>query len=109
MDASFFPEKKGHVCPPSNAKHPSDRWESMFVYSFICKFTHLRGKIEGLETPMESVLASRVQPYAYCSRHVVSLENALIGHEANPIFSKVLTGFVLNLRPQTRNLRYVHV
>lgn len=45
--------RKGHICPPSDATHPSDRWESLFVYAFICKFTQLRGKVEGLETPME--------------------------------------------------------
>lgn len=47
--------KSGHICPPSNAKHPSDRWESLFVYAFICKFTNIRAKVEGLESPMESV------------------------------------------------------
>ncbi|KAL0068672.1 hypothetical protein AAF712_004388 [Marasmius tenuissimus] len=45
---------RGHVCPQSNAIHPSDRWESLFIYSFICKFTKLRGKVEGLETPMDA-------------------------------------------------------
>lgn len=49
-------EKKGHICPPSDATHPRDRWESLFVYGFICKFTQLKGKVEGLETPMEYVL-----------------------------------------------------
>ncbi|TFK77353.1 hypothetical protein BDN72DRAFT_784428 [Pluteus cervinus] len=78
-------DKKGHICPPSNAKHPSDRWESLFVYSFICKFTSLRGKTEGLETPMD-------------------LENALLSREPEPILTKVLTQFILNLKPQTRNL-----
>lgn len=45
--------KKGHVCPPSTAIHPEDRWETAFVYSFICKFTKLRQEVDGLETPME--------------------------------------------------------
>ncbi|KAJ4485839.1 hypothetical protein J3R30DRAFT_3655172 [Lentinula aciculospora] len=76
---------KGHVCPPSDAKHPSDRWESLFVYSFICKFTNLRGKVEGLETPMD-------------------LETALLLREPNVIMTNVLTRFILNLRPHTRNL-----
>lgn len=53
MATSSSVEKKGHVCPPSNAIHPADRWESLFVYSFICKFTNLRSKVEGLESPME--------------------------------------------------------
>ncbi len=48
-------DKKGHICPPSNAKHPSDRWESLFVYGFICRFTQLRAKVEGFYSPMEYV------------------------------------------------------
>ncbi|KAF9270597.1 hypothetical protein L218DRAFT_914742 [Marasmius fiardii PR-910] len=76
---------KGHVCPPSDAIHPSDRWESLFIYSFICKFTKLRSKVEGLETPMD-------------------LENALLAKEPTPIVNAVLIRFILNLRPQTRNL-----
>ena len=50
--ADAVTEKKGHVCPPSNATHPRDRWEAAFVYSFICKFTQLRAKVEGLDSPM---------------------------------------------------------
>ncbi|GLB35905.1 hypothetical protein LshimejAT787_0301930 [Lyophyllum shimeji] len=76
---------KGHVCPPSDATHPSGRWETLFVYSFICKFTDLRGKVDGLETPMD-------------------LEEALMSREPNEILSKVLQHFILNLKPQTRNL-----
>lgn len=79
------PDFKDHICPPSNATHPSDRWESLFVYSFICKFTNLRGKVDGLETPMD-------------------LESALLSQEPNLILSQVLSRFILNLRPQTRNL-----
>ncbi|KAF9041719.1 hypothetical protein BDZ89DRAFT_1090131 [Hymenopellis radicata] len=78
-------DAKGHVCPPSNATHPSDRWESLFVYSFICKFTNLRGKVDGLESPMD-------------------LEECLMTKEANPVLMQILKAFVLNLRPQTRNL-----
>ncbi|KAG2756416.1 hypothetical protein P692DRAFT_20852863 [Suillus brevipes Sb2] len=85
MSAAPQTEKKGHICPPSNAKHPSDRWESLFVYSFICKFTNLRSKVEGLETPMD-------------------FENALLTHGPDPILQKILQQFILNLRPQTRNL-----
>ncbi|KAJ3721709.1 hypothetical protein C8R42DRAFT_607398 [Lentinula raphanica] len=76
---------RGHVCPPSNATHPSDRWETLFIYSFICKFTNLRGKVEGLETPMD-------------------FENALLLREPNVIVTEILTRFILNLRPQSRNL-----
>ncbi|KAH8099339.1 hypothetical protein BXZ70DRAFT_293547 [Cristinia sonorae] len=78
-------EKKAHVCPPSNATHPRDRWESLFVYGFICKFTQLKGKVEGLETPMD-------------------FEDALLSPEANPTMTQILSRFVLNLRSQTRNL-----
>ncbi|KAL0951534.1 hypothetical protein HGRIS_008218 [Hohenbuehelia grisea] len=78
-------DTKGHVCPPSSAQHPSDRWETLFVYSFICKFTNVRSKVEGLESPMD-------------------LEEALISPEASPILTEVLGRFVRNLRPQTRNL-----
>ena len=48
-------DKKGHVCPKSDATHPRDRWETMFVYSFIRKFSNGRSKIEGLDSPMECV------------------------------------------------------
>ncbi|KAJ8597625.1 hypothetical protein M405DRAFT_803668 [Rhizopogon salebrosus TDB-379] len=85
MSAAPQAEKKGHICPPSNAKHPRDRWESLFVYSFICKFTNLRSKVEGLETPMD-------------------FESALLTHGPDPILQNILQQFILNLRPQTRNL-----
>ncbi|KAF8167635.1 hypothetical protein B0H34DRAFT_682568 [Crassisporium funariophilum] len=85
MSTSQKSEKKAHICPPSTAIHPSDRWESLFVYSFICKFTNLRHKIEGLESPMD-------------------LENALLEKEPNSILSQLLVHFITNLKPQTRNL-----
>ncbi|KIL71682.1 hypothetical protein M378DRAFT_237449 [Amanita muscaria Koide BX008] len=85
MAPALYTEKKGHACPTSNATHPSDRWESLFVYSFICKFTNLRGKTEGLDTPMD-------------------FENALMSREPNPILTQLLCNFILNLKPQTRNL-----
>jgi hypothetical protein len=47
--------KKGHVCPPSTATHPEDRWETAFVYSFICKFTKLKEEVDGLESVTECV------------------------------------------------------
>ncbi|TBU34737.1 hypothetical protein BD311DRAFT_784317 [Dichomitus squalens] len=78
-------DRKGHVCPPSTATHPSDRWESLFVYGFICKFTQLRSKVEGFHTPMD-------------------FEDALLSPEPNPIMTQILSRFVLNLRPGTRNL-----
>ncbi|RPD55906.1 hypothetical protein L226DRAFT_528548 [Lentinus tigrinus ALCF2SS1-7] len=78
-------DKKGHICPPSNAKHPSDRWESLFVYGFICRFTQLRAKVEGFHSPMD-------------------FEDALLSPEPNLIMTQILARFVLNLRPGTRNL-----
>ncbi|KAA1467992.1 hypothetical protein DENSPDRAFT_833170 [Dentipellis sp. KUC8613] len=78
-------EKKGHICPPSNATHPRDRWETLFVYAFMCKFTQLRSKVEGLDSPMD-------------------FEEALLSHEPHPIMTHVLTRFVLNLRPGARNI-----
>ncbi|KIM47759.1 hypothetical protein M413DRAFT_439429 [Hebeloma cylindrosporum] len=84
--ASFLkPDKKPHVCPPSKAIHPADRWETLFVYSFICKFTNLRHKVEGLESPMD-------------------LEEALMLKEPNTILTQLLVQFIINLKPQTRNL-----
>jgi hypothetical protein len=103
--------KTGHICPPSTATHPSDRWETMFVYSFILRFTQLHGKVEGLETPMEYVSLFLASSHAMlmARRRATSLENALLSHEPNPILTRILGQFILNLRPQTRNLRQVHV
>ncbi|KAH6916977.1 hypothetical protein BKA70DRAFT_1251067 [Coprinopsis sp. MPI-PUGE-AT-0042] len=84
MSTAQLTSARPHVCPPSNATHPNDRWESLFVYSFICKFTNLKGK-EGLESPMD-------------------LEEALMSREPHPILTKVLVQFVLNLKPQARNI-----
>ncbi|TFY80030.1 hypothetical protein EWM64_g3985 [Hericium alpestre] len=85
LPAEHIVDKKAHICPPSDATHPKDRWESLFVYAFICKFTELRSKVEGLESPMD-------------------FEEALLAHEPHPIMTQILTRFVLNLRPQTRNI-----
>ncbi|KAJ3567991.1 hypothetical protein NP233_g6002 [Leucocoprinus birnbaumii] len=79
------PDRKGHVCPPSGATHPSDRWESLFVYSFILKFTNVKEKTLGFESPMD-------------------FEDALMSREPNDILTKILSRFILNLKPQTRNL-----
>ncbi|KAJ7597525.1 hypothetical protein C8J56DRAFT_920282 [Mycena floridula] len=75
----------GHRCPKSDATNPADRWETLFIYSFILKYTNLKGKVEGLNTPLD-------------------LEEALMSREPNPILSDILVCFVLNLKPQTRNL-----
>lgn len=55
------------------------------MYAFICKFTNLRGKVEGLESALD-------------------FENALLSCGPDPVLSKILQQFILNLRPQTRNL-----
>lgn len=100
-------ERKGHVCPPSDATHPRDRWETLFIYSFICKFTQLRSKVEGLESPMEYV----PKPFLYTrgliwsNRFTSSFEEALLAQGPHPIMVQVVTRFILNLRPQTRNIR----
>ncbi|KAH9178763.1 hypothetical protein EDB89DRAFT_1928386 [Lactarius sanguifluus] len=78
-------DKRGHLCPPSAATHPKDRWESLFVYSFIVKFTQMRGKVEGLNSPMD-------------------FEDALLSNEPHTVMTQILTRFVLNLRPSTRNI-----
>lgn len=112
MSKAHPSEKKSHVCPPSNAIHPSDRWESLFVYSFVCKFTSLRGKIEGLETPMEWALLHLLWSILKKTHHLgtfsLSFETALLSREPNPILTQLLGQFILNLKPHTRNLRWTH-
>lgn len=117
MSRSLFPmaigekstslEKKGHVCPPSNATHPRDRWETAFVYAFITRFTTMKPKIEGFINVTELVLRSSLYHvrrtlirHVYCN----SLEEALMSQRAHPILVQVLSRFVLILKPQTRNL-----
>ena len=106
----FATEKKGHICPPSNATHPCNRWEGLFVYAFICKFTNLRGKIDGLNSAMECVRSGFVS-FAVLTLLLIflpSFEEALLSTDPNPILTQILARFVLNLRPLTRNLRYAH-
>jgi hypothetical protein len=98
-------DKKGHLCPPSCATHPRDRWESLFVFSFISKFTQLRGKVEGLNSPMESVIVPNVLFRFLNCVASPSFEEALLSHEPHTIMTQILTRFVLNLRPGTRNIR----
>lgn len=100
-------ERKGHVCPPSDATHPRDRWETLFIYSFICKFTQLRTKVEGLESPMEYVPkpSPHTRGFICSNRFVSSFEEALLAQGLHPIMVQVVTRFILNLRPQTRNIR----
>jgi hypothetical protein len=104
-------EKKGHLCPPSKATHPCHRWECLFVYAFICKFTNLRGKVDGLNSAMECVrsgfvsFATLTPPLPFFP----SFEEALLSTDPNPILTQILARFVLNLRPLTRNLRCVRV
>lgn len=102
--------KKGHVCPPSNATHPRDRWEMAFVYAFITKFTAMKPKIEGFINVTEWVLCHlfcEFRRMLRCNVCGCSLEEALMSQRAHPILVQVLSRFILTLRPQTRNLRYV--
>ncbi|KIJ26909.1 hypothetical protein M422DRAFT_216084 [Sphaerobolus stellatus SS14] len=91
MQDSSLPEprktevKKGHVCPPSKATHPADRWETAFVYTFITKFTKLKQEVDGLET-------------------VEDLEEALLFNGPHPILEQLLARLMRYLRPQTRNV-----
>lgn len=55
------------------------------MYSFIAKFTQLRGKVEGLNSPMD-------------------FEDALLSNEPHTVMTQILTRFVLNLRPGARNI-----
>lgn len=63
--------KKGHTCPPSTATHPADRWETAFIYSFICKFTKIKQDVDGLDTVSELVFAA-------ISRFLWSLTTAIL-------------------------------
>ncbi|KAG6814107.1 hypothetical protein H0H92_002102 [Tricholoma furcatifolium] len=109
MASTVRPLPKSHICPPSEATHPSGRWEILFVYSFICKFTNLRNKIDGLESPMEcapssSYYSGSFADVSFWDLACFSLEEALLLQEPNEILSQVLQNFILNLKPQTRNL-----
>jgi hypothetical protein len=74
------------------------------VYSFIIKFTQLRGKVDGLNSPMECVEFPVHFPCIFLSP-VPSFEEALLSHEPHTIMTQILTRFVLNLKPGTRNVR----
>lgn len=47
--------KRGHVVPKSTATHPRDRWETLFVYAFIKKFTKLHETVPTFYSCDESV------------------------------------------------------
>jgi hypothetical protein len=47
--------KRGHVIPNSTATHPRDRWETLFVYAFIKKFTKIHETVPGFCSCDESV------------------------------------------------------
>lgn len=46
-------QKRPHIIPPSGATHPKDRWETLYVYMFIRKFTTLRDEVLGFTSPDE--------------------------------------------------------
>jgi hypothetical protein len=114
--ASRAADKKGHVCPPSNATHPKDRWETAFVYSYICKFTQLKARVDGFNSVMELVaLYLDFCPFVMLTDKSpfwiieTSLEDALLTPQGqtNILLQEVLTRFILILRPQSRNIAYV--
>ena len=54
--------KRGHVVPKSTATHPRDRWETLFVYAFIKKFTKLHETVPGFHSCDESVVFCAESP-----------------------------------------------
>ncbi|KAH8835490.1 hypothetical protein DL96DRAFT_1455720 [Flagelloscypha sp. PMI_526] len=77
---------KNHRLPKPSAAHPSDRWESLFISSFIQKFhPNLRAKIDNWESCMD-------------------LENALVSSDGDDILQQILVAFITKLKPTTRNL-----
>lgn len=104
----------GHICPPSSATHPRDRWDMFYVYMFITRFTGLKDDIPGFLTVEECVFGCPVfvaccAEYLSFSQHDrhSSLEDALLDEPGriNPLVEQVLLRFILNLRPNTRNTR----
>ena len=96
--------KRGHVVPKSTATHPRDRWETLFVYAFIKKFTKIHETVPTFYSCDESVFFCVSSPISliYCS-----LEDGLLTQPGEPdlILEHVIRIFIKNLRPQTRNLR----
>lgn len=56
--------KRGHVVPRSTATHPRDRWETLFVFAFIKKFTKLHETVPGFHSCDELVFFSAASPMA---------------------------------------------
>lgn len=56
--------KRGHVVPKSTATHPRDRWETLFVFAFIKKFTKLDETVPGFHSCDELVFFSTASPMA---------------------------------------------
>jgi hypothetical protein len=54
--------KRGHVVPRSTAPHPRDRWETLFVYAFINKFTRLHETVPGFHSCDELVFFCTAPP-----------------------------------------------
>lgn len=104
----------GHVCPPSNATHPKDRWDMYYVYMFIQRFTTLKDEIPGFLCIEEYATRHSSRVFHFWVRHFVadkqhSLENALLEEpgKVNYLLEQVVLRFILNLRPNTRNTRWV--
>ena len=76
------------------------------MYGFICRFTTLRGKVEGLDSPMKYVYYNTPQRLRLLTcAWMSSFEEALLNDSVDPVMTQILSRFVLNLKPQTRNLR----
>jgi hypothetical protein len=56
--------KRGHVVPKSTATHPRDRWETLFVFAFIKKFTKLHETVPGFHSCDELVFFCTASPKA---------------------------------------------
>ena len=56
--------KRGHVVPRSTATHPRDRWETLFVFAFIKKFTKLHETVPGFHSCDELVFFCTASPMA---------------------------------------------
>ncbi len=108
--------KRGHTLPPSKATHPKDRWETLYVYMFIRRFTTLKDEIIGFLSPEECVYhpSNTFDGFVLTfvgSSPTCSLERALLdpSGEPEPLLENIILRFILNLRPNTRNTRHVEL
>ncbi|KAF8338290.1 uncharacterized protein EI90DRAFT_3286950 [Cantharellus anzutake] len=72
------------IAQAASPPRPSERWETAFVYAFICRFTSVKKKVEGFETIMD-------------------FEQALMFSGRDPIIEAILVDFITNLKPNLRS------